>query len=124
MIVNILSESDIAKFIAFLRVRAGSTFRVRTELLDMLMKRVEDFARANEIRLERCEPSDGRKSLWTGGGALAGGLAGLKLAGLIGASVGALVGGVAGYGCAHLQLFIEPRLPGSDEHVVIRMEFA
>lgn len=124
MTVNILSESDIAKIIAFLRVRAGATFHVRTQLLDELMKRVEDFARDNEIRLERCEPSDRRKSLWTGGGALAGGIAGLKFAGLIGAGVGALVGGVAGYGCAHLELFIEPRLPGSDEHVVIRMKFA
>lgn len=124
MTVNILSESDIAKIIAFLRVRAGAAFRVRTELLDVLMKRVEDFARANEIRLECCEPSDRRKSLWAGGSALAGGLAGFKLAGPIGAGVGALVGGVAGYGCAHLQLFIEPRLPGADEHVVIRMKFA
>ena len=124
MTVNILSESDIAKIIAFLRVRASSTFRVRTELLGVLMKRVEDFARANEIRLERSAPSDRSKSLWTGGGALAGGLAGLKLAGLVGAGVGALVGGVAGYGCAHLQLLIEPRLPGSDEHVVIRLKFA
>lgn len=124
MTVNILSESDIAKIIAFLRVRAGAAFRVRAELLSVLMKRVEDFARANEIRLERCEPSDHRKSLWTGGGALAGGLVGLRLGGLVGAGVGALVGGAAGYGCAHLQLSIEPRLPGSDEHVVIHMKFA
>lgn len=124
MTVNILSESDIAKIIAFLRVRASSTFRVRPELLDVLLKRVEDFARANEIRLERSAPSDRSKSLWRGGGALAGGLAGLKLAGLVGAGVGALVGGLAGYGCAHLQLLIEPRLPGSDEHVVISLKFA
>lgn len=124
MKINILTEADIAKILAFLQAKACATFRVRPELMTALMARVDHFAQHNGIRITRCEPSDERLGLWTGGGAAAGGLLGLALGGLVGAGFGAVAGAVTGYGCAHLRVVIEPRQAGSIDDVVIQLQLA
>jgi hypothetical protein len=120
--IEIRTEFDLEKVVAFLRVNARHVdFLVDRRLTDLLIGRLAEFAEENGRLTVELVAEDGELILTCGlTGAALGAVIGLAVAGAPGAVVGGVAGGVTGVLVGGLRVRIDTgRHPGGDLLVAI-----
>ena len=114
MSIQINTNSDISKIIAFIRACAKGDFQVSPALVDEVLKHLRSYAKEKNVSIDIVLPSGERVVVFTSYGATLGAAAGYIVANFPGALAGAALGGIAGYCAAHITIRLRPICDGDN----------
>jgi len=98
---------DVSKLLAFVRARSKGEFVFAEAMVATVLAELKRLAQEADITVEVVSPDEERLALFTAGGAIVGGVAGLAFAGPYGLLLGVVLGAAGGYAAAHVVVKIE-----------------
>jgi len=109
MRIQIAGPKDVAKLLAFVRANAKAEFVFAEHMTRFILEELKRFAQNADISVEVVNPSEERVFVFTAGGLVVGGAAGLALAGPYGLLIGMTLGACGGFAAAHVVVKIDIR---------------